>query len=119
MPKPKVYVVNKSGHDLSDAERFGDLVYLTTGRQKLFNAHTQARRFAEIMADSSPDDYLLLTSLNVLCSLATAILIQKHGKLNLLLWISDEHYNRHKRYVAKTIDFRTLIEAEEEKDEML
>lgn len=82
----KVYVVNKSSHDFSQAERYGTLHYLSEGPMNRFATCDIVRQFEERMKDSHPDDYIVLCSLNVMNSLACAIFASKHGKLNLLLF---------------------------------
>lgn len=103
---PKVFVINKSAHDFSNAERFGELIYLTEGRQGHFNVNTVVSNFATLLADSKPDDYLLLTSLNTLCAIAAAVFSHLHGgRLNLLLF-------RDGRYTPRELLVDQALEAE-------
>lgn len=81
----KVYVVNKSSHDFSKAERFGELVYMTRGRMNRFGTNDMIRQFEDAMLNSHEDDYLLPCSLNVANILAASVFVSKHGRLNLLL----------------------------------
>lgn len=98
----KVYVVNKGGHDYSDAERFGELVYLSEGTQNRFAAGAIYRAFVEVLQDSNRGDYILVTSMNVLNSIASAIFARKHGKLNLLLFQAG-------RYEPRELDIDSLL----------
>lgn len=102
----KVYVINKSGHDYSAAEKYGKLVYLTEGLEDLNKVHTHARRFAKVMHDSKPTDCILLTSLNILCSIACAIFAAKHGCVNFLVFMP---WNG--KYFKRTIKLKELIES--------
>lgn len=90
----KVYVVNRGGHNYSDAERFGKLIYLSEGNQNRFAAGAIYRTFVEVLRDSNEDDYILVTSMNVLNSIASAIFSRKHGKLNLLLFHDGKYEPR-------------------------
>ncbi len=84
----KVYVVNKSAHDFSAAEKFGKLIYCTEGRLNRFNTNDMIRKFSDAMRNSKEDDYILLCSLNVANIMATSVFVSKHSKLNLLLFNS-------------------------------
>ena len=90
----KVYIVNKSSHDFSKAEKYGELVFMTKGRLNRFATNDMIRQFEESMANSSKDDYLLLCSLNVMNALACSVFARKHGSLNLLLYKEGEYIER-------------------------
>jgi len=84
---PKVYIINQgAGHNFDPAKEFGDLVFLSTGWIDRLGTGTMHRAFSEVLADSQPDDLIVLTSLAVMCSVACAIFAHKHGRLNLLLY---------------------------------
>lgn len=82
---PRVYITNRGAHDYSAAERFGRLVYCTEGRLAKFNVSQMYREIQACMEDSDPEDYILVTSLTTLNSIASAYFALKHGRLNLLL----------------------------------
>lgn len=86
MAKSRVYIVNKSSHDFSQAAKYGELVYLSEGPVSRYATNSMIRQFKEAMKGSSPDDHIVLCSLNVMNSLACSIFAHKHGKLNLLLF---------------------------------
>lgn len=100
---PKVYIVNRSGHDFSTAGRFGELVYLSEGEVDKLASNEIYRRFTAAMKGSKPDDYILITSLASMCAVAAACFAFKHGTLNLLL------YERG-RYVERCLKIDELIE---------
>ena len=84
----RVYVVNKSAHDFSAAEKYGELVFLTEGRQRHYDVNNKVAVMAEILNDSNPEDYLVFTSLNTLCAIAAALFALRHGgRLNILLYM--------------------------------
>lgn len=89
-----VYIINKSGHDYHDAERFGSLCYLTSGRISNLDANSIYRDLCRKLKDSTADDYILLTSLPVVSSIACSILARKHGCLNLLIWQKGHYLER-------------------------
>lgn len=102
-----VYIVNASGHDMSDATRFGVLVPITSGEVDRYNVNWMLRRAAKVLRNSGPEDYILLTSLNILCSIVVATFARKHGTLNLLLF-------RNGRYMERNLSIDQLLEVEEE-----
>lgn len=99
MTSPKVYIINKSSHDFTDANRYGDPVFLTEGQLDRFNTNQMCRVINEGLKDSTPNDYILITSMTILCSLTCATFAHKHGVLNLLLF-------RNGKYIERKHDFR-------------
>jgi hypothetical protein len=90
----KVYIVNKSGHNFSDAERYGPIVFVTEGKLNRFAANDMYRQTTEAMKTSSPNDYIVPCSLNVLNSIVCATFAYKHGRLNLLLFKGGKYIER-------------------------
>ena len=94
----KVFVVNAGGHNYSDAERFGEIVFCTHGAVDRFDINQMYRECAEAMKDAVEEDYILITSLSSLCSIARAIHAAKFKQLHLLLY-------RDGQYTAKSLMF--------------
>jgi hypothetical protein len=91
----KVFVPNEgAGHDYSDAERYGELVFVTGGSINPFDTGVMNRAWSSALADSSPSDYLVVTSLNSLCMIGAAQFAIKHKRLNLLLFSSRGKYRK-------------------------
>ena len=95
---PRVYVVNAGPHDYSPAKAFGELVYLTHGVIPKFDVGQMYRECAPILDKSAPEDYILITSLTSVCSVACSIFARKHGRLNLLMYKGN-------KYIVRTIVF--------------
>lgn len=91
---PRVFVVNRSGHDLSKAQQFGELSFLSEGPMSRYATNNIHRQFREGLKESSPDDYLLLCGLNVMNCIACTEFSFKHGKLNLLLFKDGRYIER-------------------------
>ena len=103
---PKVYVVNKGGHDLSAALKHGsEIIYMTDGSVNRFALSNMYRQFAEVLNESDPDDLLLLTGLTNLCCVATACFAYKHGRVNWLLFKDG-------RYIKRTVMLGELMTKE-------
>ena len=83
---PTIWIPNASTHDFTAAEKYGDLYFLISGKINRFATSKYYRDFADAMKNSSKDDFLLTTGLTVLNIIATAILISKHGQINLLIF---------------------------------
>ena len=91
---PKVFIVSDSGHDFSSAEKFGELTPLSRGLVNRNNANHFHRIFSEGLANSSADDYLLLSGLSVMNSIACAVFTKLHSRLNLLLFNDGVYLER-------------------------
>lgn len=91
---PLVYCVNRGGHDYSAAERFGQLFYLTEGKLEKYDVSQMMRECEFGLADSTPEDYILLTSLTTLCSVACSMFAHRHGRLNLLIHKGEGYVER-------------------------
>lgn len=84
--KPTVYIANRSGHNYSGAERFGQLVAVTQHRVNVFATDRLRTDITHALRDAKPEDLLLLGGsplVNVLCAF---ILLQRHGLLNIIYW---------------------------------
>lgn len=90
----KVYIVNKSAHDFSEAEKFGHLVFITEGRLNRFAVNDMHRQTTDILEGSHKEDFIVPCSLNVLNSIVCATFAVKHGRLNLLLFKQGDYIER-------------------------
>lgn len=97
-PLPRVYVPNKSGHDYTNAWRFGDLIFCSDGYVNRKDIQSMYSELTKAMYKSEPSDYIMLTSLTSLCSIACSIFVHKHGVLNLLIFEDGE-------YISRTVQF--------------
>lgn len=90
----QVYIVNKSAHDFSAAEEYGEVKFLSEGSMNRYATNSMIRQFTDIMEESEEHDYIVPCSLNVMNSIACAIFAYKHGKLNLLLYKNGKYIER-------------------------
>lgn len=95
----KVYIINKAAHDFSAAEKYGSLIFLSKGAVNKYAVSRIFRQFQDALSTSSEDDYILLTSLTVMCVIACCIFALRHNKLNLLIFKDED-------YVVRTIDLK-------------
>jgi hypothetical protein len=101
----RVYILNKGEHDYSDALRFGEIVFLTEGELEKNNHGLTARITRQVIEDSYPDDYIMITGLASHISILTAGFAAKHGKINLLVY----HPGKAK-YVEKNYTFTREVQ---------
>ncbi len=90
----KVFIVNKSSHDFSSAEQYGELIYLSEGSMSRYATSNMHRAFTEKMKGSKETDHIVPCSLNVMNSIASAVFAVMHGRLNLLLFKSGSYIER-------------------------
>ena len=102
----KVFVINKSCHDYSAAEKYGTLHYLTESSYNRFSTGKMYRSFLKGLKDSKPEDYLLVSGLTIMSSIACSMFAAKHKRLNLLLYNSGP--NVEEGYVKRTIVLEEL-----------
>lgn len=92
---PKVYIINKGGHDYSEANKYGELHFLSEGPISKFAVSKIYRDFAMSLRESTPADYILLTGLTTMACIACACFSFLHeGKLNLLLFKNGKYIER-------------------------
>ena len=102
----KVYVINKSCHDYSKAEKYGKLIYLTKDSYNRFSTGKMFRRFRDGLKDSDPEDLLLISGLTIMSCVACSMFAAKHKRLNLLLYNGGP--NVEEGYVKRTIVLEEL-----------
>jgi hypothetical protein len=99
----RVYITNRSGHDYSDAYRFGtEIVFLSEGRISALAVNKIYRDLAEKLKDSTSKDFIVITSLPLLSAIACSILAYKHGRLNILVFKDG-------RYIERNIKIAELL----------
>ncbi len=98
-----VYIINKGIHDYSAAKSFGTLYYLSDKSMNRYATNKIFRKFITPLNKSSPDDYILITSLNTMNIIATVIFTLKHKKLNLLI-----HNPKLNNYIERKLDLSDI-----------
>ncbi len=90
----RVYVLNEGGHDYSDAERFGEIVYCTTGVLPKNDINRLFRELDDVLSESDAKDLLLLTGPASLCAVASAIMAATHGEIHYLVFHDGQYYEK-------------------------
>ena len=97
MPKT-VFVVSDSGHDYSTAQNLGELNFLYDGKINVFASDKLIKELHAKMLKSTAEDYLLPSGNSLATCSAFAILLAKHGAVNILIYSF-----RNKLYEVRTI----------------
>jgi hypothetical protein len=108
----KVFVVNKASHDLEEAKRFGELVYLSVGMVSKFATSNMVRMFSRKLRDSHAHDYIMLSGLTVMNVIACLLFYRKHKRVNLLIYRPEK--DGRANYVTRDIVLEELEELEDE-----
>lgn len=90
----KVYVLNDGGHNYTDAERFGKIVFCTRGVLPRWDISQMYRELETALMDANPDDLVLVSSLATLCSVASAILAARFGEVHFLIFKDGQYVQR-------------------------
>jgi len=105
---PKVFIINKGRHNYTDAEKYGELVSVSEGSIDKYNPDKIYRDFYEVLNNSTPEDFLLLSGLALVNSIATGIMVALHGKVNYLIF-----HQRKSNYIKKDLTFIETVEAKD------
>lgn len=103
---PKVFIVNRAGHDFSKAKEFGTLVPVTSGNINVFRPDRDLYKIQRALDDFDYTQDFLLLSGNVLANaLSVARLVNCLGEealwnINLLIYDA-----KHQRYMKHTLHY--------------
>jgi hypothetical protein len=89
-----VFVINDSGHDFSEAEKFGKLIFLTEGHVQSFDTNKNFRSIIHKMKDVKEGDYILITSLASLNCIVGWIIGSLNLTLNILIYKNGKYLKR-------------------------
>ena len=98
----KVLVINKSCHDFSPAEIYGELVYMSEGVMERFSTTKMFRTFKPFIDESTAEDLILVTGMTNMSIIVCSMFAFKHGRLNLLLYKEQRQSGR---YLKRTVIF--------------
>lgn len=86
MIKTSVYVSNFTGFDYTDAQKHGELIYITKGFVDFTNLLGIKKRVIEFIKDSKEEDFLLISGNNLLCAICINQWLNHHPKCKVLHW---------------------------------
>ncbi len=95
---PRVWMVNwQPQHELGVRD-IENIVRLSQGRVNAFRTSELANDFSRQLADSDPEDFILLSGFLPLNVIVTSIMLNMHGRINLMIFDARE-----RAYVKRTI----------------
>lgn len=105
--KHKVFIPAKGYHNWEAAARYGELVFMSNEPFSRAAVSNMIRTFEPFIEESDSEDYIVITGLSVMCSLACSLFVLKHGRLNLLLFDAASS-----KYIKRTVILREEKESE-------
>ena len=113
----KVWIANYAGHPYDQAEKFGELTYITRGYVSLGNLDRLTYGVVERVLETEPDDYLLLSGLCIIGVLAALAMFTRHGRVQILHWDKKEEdyqvVTLKRGQIEKMFDVLQIREAED------
>ena len=91
---PKVYIPNQNLNDYSNAERWGDLVYVTQGHIRLTDIDDILGSVDELLDDSEPGDYIIMAGPYSITAILCTVFALKHNCLNILIYVNGKYVER-------------------------
>ena len=82
----KVFVTNLGYHDFSPAKRFGDITPCTRGHIDIKQTDRIEAEIQNVLDQSDPEDYLLISGHPITVFLATGYWFRLHRCVNVLYW---------------------------------
>ena len=101
----KVFVLNRGPHDFSSASKLGELVYLSEGTVDKFSTSLIYRTFERHLLKSSPDDFVIASSLSSMLAVFIGMFASLHHRINLLIYDVKT-----KTYETRSLSFDRLVE---------
>ena len=103
-----VFIPNKAGHDFSAAEKYGELIYVSSGTQHKHGTNLMQRQWQDALKDSTKDDIIMMSGLPHMQAIGCALFGHIHGRVNILIYSPEKERTK---YILRTNVF------EEKKDE--
>lgn len=81
----RVYITNFGAHDHSNASVYGEFVNITKGTLSMHKLDRLKLDIGEAIAESKPDDWLLLAGNSYISVTAALLWLAKHGVVKMLV----------------------------------
>lgn len=105
----KVFVTNYAGHNYDKAKDFGEPVNITVGSVNLRSLDRVKLDIAQAIAESDPEDWLLLSGIQIIAVIASTLWLHKHKKCKMLIWERNETEGRYKTFILTTENIDELF----------
>lgn len=101
----KVYITNYGGHpEYEQAEQFGEFRYITKGYVNFASLDRVKLDILDVIKDSRPEDYLLVSGINIIAIMSGILWFHLHKKVNMLVWDKKHRVYRNLSLTAKVFD---------------
>lgn len=85
-----VYVVNNAMHDYQNAEKFGNIVFMTEGKVPIFKTDTVTKMLRDGLATFNANDYILVSGPAWLDIIAALIAFKHLSEVKFLVFDAKE-----------------------------
>lgn len=99
-----VFIPNYKNYDVSDAEHFGKLVFVTEGIVDISNLTNLASAIVSKLKQAKEDDYLVIIGAPIVNAICFTYLMGLFGRVNMLLFDA-----RTRRYCVRTISEQEVM----------
>lgn len=99
----RVYIPFDSGLDYSQLNRYGEPIFLIEGPINRWDTNLMLDIIKQQMVDAKSEDYIVVSSLNIFCSLICSYMTSKFNHLNLLIYNKSLH-----SYIERKVSFHEL-----------
>jgi len=103
--QPRVFLLNYAGHDISDAERYGEVIPLTEGKVDIFRLDRlryQILQTLEKAKFSEDRDFIAVSGSTVLgLVIGVVLVLLRCKKVNILIWDAKQQI-----YICRTITIK-------------
>lgn len=104
----KVYILNNSGNDYSEATNFGELLIVNDGPYSIFNTGNLINSLkTKFMEFNAKGDYLVMSGSPFVAAMTLTLLLEHNKMINVLLFDA-----KRRTYIPRTIKLDQLKQGE-------
>ena len=99
-----VYILSDTGHDLSDAKKFGEIIIVSEEKYPIFNPSEVIQTIRRGLLDFNEHDYLIVSGASLVLGLALShLFLSGAEKINVLIFDA-----KRREYVPRTLTSNQL-----------
>ena len=102
----RVFVANFQEKSFEPAERFGEVIFITTGFVRLNDMEAVRAKIAKYVELSRPTDFVIFLGPSVINTMLAVLWFHKHGYINVLSW--DNKRKDYNHFVVGVNEIQTL-----------
>jgi len=91
--KPTVWIIHDKGpgYDFSQAAAHGNVKTVFKGEFNPFDLHSAQQQAQEVLATSTPDDWLVGVGSGIASMIVAMEFVRRHGRLPILVYHTQRH----------------------------